>query len=166
MTVSITTICIKCHYAENRNLFFVMLNVDMLSVMLGVVMLGAGNTKRGSITVPLTSFWLVWNQLHDNWQFLFLLLTDYSKPVKHEVNGNVILPPLVFPAGCGYSECRGARLLGQFLPFCNNLVRWQISWRPPQLLGGFQWRNDDQSIFDKLTLGHCDQSYKTFYGAI
>jgi hypothetical protein len=57
MTVSITTICIKCHYAENRNLFFVMQNVDMLSViMLSVVMLGAGNTKRGSITVPLTSF--------------------------------------------------------------------------------------------------------------
>ncbi len=40
----------------------------------------SGNTKVGSITVPLTS-----------------CLTD-SKPVKQEVNGTVILPPLVFPA--------------------------------------------------------------------
>jgi hypothetical protein len=30
-----------------------------------------GNTKGGSITVPLTS-WLVWNQLYDNWQLWFL----------------------------------------------------------------------------------------------
>jgi hypothetical protein len=57
MTVSITTFCIKCHYAESRNLFFVMQNVYMLSViMLSVVMLGTRNTKGGSITVALTSF--------------------------------------------------------------------------------------------------------------
>ncbi len=43
--------------------------------------------------------WLVWNQLYDNWQFLFLFAkADWSKPVKQEVNGTVILPPLVFPA--------------------------------------------------------------------
>ncbi len=34
--------------------------------------------------------WLVWNQLYDNWNFLLL----FAK----EVNGAVILPPLVFPA--------------------------------------------------------------------
>ncbi len=43
-------------------------------------------------------FWLVWNQLYDNWQFLFWFLkTDSSKPVKQEVNGTVILPLLVLP---------------------------------------------------------------------
>ena len=40
MTVSITTFCIKSHYAECRNLFIVMLNVTILSVvMLSDVML-------------------------------------------------------------------------------------------------------------------------------
>jgi hypothetical protein len=30
--------------------------------------------------------------------FVFICKTDYSKPVKQEVNGTVILPSLVFPA--------------------------------------------------------------------
>ncbi len=30
--------------------------------------------------------------------FVFICKTDQSKPVKPEVNGTVILPPLVFPA--------------------------------------------------------------------
>ncbi len=30
--------------------------------------------------------------------FVFICKTDYSKPVKQEVNGTVILPPLVLPA--------------------------------------------------------------------
>ncbi len=43
--------------------------------------------------------WLVWNQLHDNWQFfVFICKTGKSKQVKQEVNGTVILSPLVFPA--------------------------------------------------------------------
>jgi hypothetical protein len=29
--------------------------------------------------------------------FVFICNTDYYKPVKQEVNGTVILPPLVFP---------------------------------------------------------------------
>jgi len=29
--------------------------------------------------------------------FVFICKTDYSKPVEQEVNGTVILPPLVFP---------------------------------------------------------------------
>ena len=29
--------------------------------------------------------------------FCFVCKTDYSKPVKREVNSTVILPPLVFP---------------------------------------------------------------------
>jgi hypothetical protein len=30
--------------------------------------------------------------------FVFICKTDKSKPVKQEVNGTVIVPPLVFPA--------------------------------------------------------------------
>jgi len=42
--------------------------------------------------------WLVWNQLYDNWQFLFLFAKQTNpKKVKQEVNSAVILPPLVFP---------------------------------------------------------------------
>ncbi len=57
-----------------------------------------GNTKGGSITVPLTSrltgLELVIGELTI---FVFICKTDKSKPVKQEVNGTVILPPLVFP---------------------------------------------------------------------
>jgi hypothetical protein len=61
------------------------------------------NTKRVSITVPLTScltglesaVWLMTI-------YVFICKTDLSKPVKQEVNGTVILPPLVFPA-CPFS---------------------------------------------------------------
>ena len=60
----------------------------------------AGNTKGGSITVPLTSC-LTRLDL-----FVLQIKTkivsshaDY-KPVKQEVNSTVILPHLVFPALC------------------------------------------------------------------
>jgi hypothetical protein len=49
-----------------------------------------GNTKGGSITVPLTSV------LQVNTKTVSCHTAD-SKPVKQEVNGTVILPPLVFP---------------------------------------------------------------------
>jgi hypothetical protein len=58
-----------------------------------------GNTKGGSITVLLTSCfdWFgISCMTTDN--FVFICQTDYSKPVKQEVNGTMILPPLVFPA--------------------------------------------------------------------
>ncbi len=58
----------------------------------------SGNTKRGSITVPLTSC-LTGLELA-MWQlkiFGFFCKTDYSRPVKQEVNVTMILPPLVFP---------------------------------------------------------------------
>jgi hypothetical protein len=58
----------------------------------------AGNTKGISITVPLTS------SLTGLDQSVLLIKsktvschTADSKPVKEEVNGTVILPPLVFP---------------------------------------------------------------------
>ncbi len=61
-------------------------------------MVRPGNTKGGSITVPLT-FCLTGMELavRQLTIFVFLCKTDQSKPVKQEVNGTVILPPLVFP---------------------------------------------------------------------
>jgi hypothetical protein len=57
-----------------------------------------GNTKGGSLTVPLTSSLTGLDypvlQIKTN---IFSCHTADSKPVKQEVNGTVILPPLVFP---------------------------------------------------------------------
>jgi hypothetical protein len=59
----------------------------------------SGNTKRGSITVPLTSCLTgLESAVRQLTIFVFIFKTDPSKPVKQEVNGTVILPPLVFPA--------------------------------------------------------------------
>ncbi len=56
-----------------------------------------GNTKGGSITVPLTSCLTGLDEsvLQMKKKFLSSHTAD-SKPVKQEVNGTVILPPLVF----------------------------------------------------------------------
>jgi hypothetical protein len=58
----------------------------------------SGNTKGGSITVPLTS--CLTGLESAVWQltiFIFICKTDYSQLVKQEANGTVILTPLVFP---------------------------------------------------------------------
>jgi hypothetical protein len=59
---------------------------------------GAGTTKGGSITVPLTSCLtgLDYPALQTKTKIVSCY-TAYSKPVKQEFNGTVILPPLVFP---------------------------------------------------------------------
>jgi hypothetical protein len=57
--------------------------------------MSTGNTKRGSITVLLTSC-LDYCVLQIKTKIVSCHTTD-SKPVKQEVNGTVILPPLVFP---------------------------------------------------------------------
>jgi hypothetical protein len=63
-------------------------------------MLGAGNTEGGSITVPLTSCLTgLESAVCKLTIFVFIYKTDQSKLVKQEVNGTVILPSLVFPAG-------------------------------------------------------------------
>ncbi len=58
-----------------------------------------GNTKGGSIIVPLTSCLTSLDlpvlQIKTK---TVSCDTAYSKPVKQEVNGTMILPPLVFPA--------------------------------------------------------------------
>ena len=58
----------------------------------------SGNTKGGSITVPLTSCLtgLDWPVLQIKTKIVSSHTAD-SKPVKQEVNCTVILPPLVFP---------------------------------------------------------------------
>ncbi len=57
-----------------------------------------GNTKGGSTTVPLTSCMtgLDYSVLQIRTKIVSSHTAD-SKPVKQEVNGIVILPPLVFP---------------------------------------------------------------------
>ena len=58
----------------------------------------AGNTKGGSIIVLLTTCLtgLDWSILQIKTKIVSSHTAD-SKPVKQEVNGTVILPPLVFP---------------------------------------------------------------------
>ncbi len=53
----------------------------------------SGNTKGGSITVPLTS---CFTGLQIKTKIVSCYTAD-SKSVRLEVNGTVILPPLVFP---------------------------------------------------------------------
>ncbi len=61
--------------------------------------LKAENTKGGSITVPLNSCLagLDLSVLKIKTKIVSCHTAD-SKPVRQEVNGTVILPPLVFPA--------------------------------------------------------------------
>jgi hypothetical protein len=54
-----------------------------------------GNAKGGSITVPLTS--CLTGLDYSVLQIKTKNVRSNSKPVKQEVNGTVILPPLVFP---------------------------------------------------------------------
>jgi hypothetical protein len=58
-----------------------------------------GNTKGGSITVPLTSSLagLDLSVLQIKTNIVYYHTAD-SNPVKQEVNGTMILSPLVFPA--------------------------------------------------------------------
>jgi hypothetical protein len=62
------------------------------------VLVTAGNAKGGSITVPLTSCLtgLDKSVLQIKAKIGSCHTAD-SEPVKQEVNGTVILPPLVFP---------------------------------------------------------------------
>ena len=57
-----------------------------------------GNTEGGSITVPLTSCLTGLDEsvLQIKTKIVSCHTADF-KPVKQEVNGTVILPPLVFP---------------------------------------------------------------------
>ena len=64
----------------------------------------AGNTKGVSITVPLTSCLtgLDYSVLQIKTKIVSCHIAD-CKPIKQEINGTVILPPLVFPAETIYT---------------------------------------------------------------
>jgi hypothetical protein len=70
--------------------------LGIMKVLVSIVQ--PGNTKGGSITVPMTSCLtgLDWSVLQIKTKIVICHTAD-SKPVKQEVNGKVILPPLVFP---------------------------------------------------------------------
>jgi len=63
----------------------------------------AGNTN---ITVPLTSCLTGLESAALQLTIFFICKTDWSKLVQQEVNGTVILPPLVFP-GCREDLLKG-----------------------------------------------------------
>ncbi len=76
-----------------------MLQNTTLERLLGEKHSRQGILKWESITVPLTSCLTglesaVWQLTN----FVFICKTDLSIPVKREINGAVILPPLVFTA--------------------------------------------------------------------
>ncbi len=76
--------------AKTRSIFF-------LKLYLGLRWNGGlvpGNTKGGSIPVPLTSCLTgLESDVRQLKIFVFICNADKSKPVKQEVNGTVIFPP-------------------------------------------------------------------------
>ncbi len=72
-----------------------------------------GNTEVGSISVPLTSCLtgLDYSVLQIKTKIVNCH-TANSKPVKQEVNGTVMLPPLVFP---GYTFLLDVYFVGYFI---------------------------------------------------
>jgi hypothetical protein len=98
---------------------------------------GPGNTKGGSITVPLTS--CLTGLESAVWQLtIFVFIFILSKPVKQEVNGTVILSPLVFPVrtyeqGNTYRRERLATVELLIIVACfgaelNNMFNTKLSW--------------------------------------
>jgi hypothetical protein len=77
------------------------INIRLGLMWLAVVNTAARNTSGGSITVLLTSCLtgLDKSVLQMKTKIISSHAAD-SKPVKQEVNGTVILPPLVFPDCC------------------------------------------------------------------
>jgi hypothetical protein len=59
----------------------------------------SGNTKGGKYhcTVDLLFDWFGLGYFANKNKKMLVVITANSKPVKQEVNGTVILPPLVFP---------------------------------------------------------------------
>ncbi len=68
----------------------------------------AGNTKGGSITVPLTSCLIGLDKsvLQIKTKIVSCHTTN-AKPVKQELNGTVILPTLVFPGTGHWCKVKG-----------------------------------------------------------
>ncbi len=117
-TFSIKTLCIAILGLTLFYTQFIMQSVVVLNVVApnshksvlsqteetklkGLAQFYAGNTKGGSIIVPLTSCLTGLDQsLLSIKTKNFSCHTADSKPVKQEVNGTMILPLLVFPVLC------------------------------------------------------------------
>jgi hypothetical protein len=91
--------CPKCSFFQR--VFDTSLNRAENELLIEQTWIGSGNTKGGSITVQLTSCLtgLDYSVLQIKTKIVSCH-TANSKPVKHEVSGTVILPPLVFPGVC------------------------------------------------------------------
>jgi len=118
--------------------------------------------------------WLFWNQLYkcDYWNFLFLFAEQTNpKKVKQEVNGTVILPPLVFSfpwflemcqqpsaalVGGGWgSELSGAGLMCCFPPSRHAPTPSSCRFRSVSLLAVFRrWKWKVPHVCQSLTLLH------------
>ncbi len=84
--------CISIHLDGEQQVF----RIECFQLQ---VIAKVGNTKGGSITLPLMSFFTGLDQsvLQIKTKIVSCHTAD-SKPVKQEGNGTVILPPLEFPA--------------------------------------------------------------------
>ena len=112
----------------------------------------AGNTKGGSIAVPLTS--CLTGLESAVWQlttFVFICKTDESKPVKQEVSRTVIRPPLVFPGqthiacvheSLGHSHMRFGS--SDFTELCD------FDRNPPIFSNHHRWRQRQHIMFFHL----------------
>jgi hypothetical protein len=98
-----------CRAQEIQNFIFVFKNKFLMKIHFGCIpncdafsvvpsIVNAGNTERENITVPLTSCLTGLDRtvLQIKTKIVRCHTAD-SKAVKQEVNGTVILPPLVFP---------------------------------------------------------------------
>jgi hypothetical protein len=79
------------------------------------VRIQTGNTKGGKyhFTSDLLFDWFVISCVTTD-NFVFICKTDSSKPVKQEVNGTVILPPLVFPDPAVTNSTNREKIFRQF----------------------------------------------------
>ncbi len=96
--------------------------ISVLSILELSTWMDQGTLKGKVSMYHWLPVWLVWNQLFDNWQILFLFAKiDRSKPVKQEVNSTMILPSLVFPGWTIHSNVKNQCESGA------NVIK-QISW--------------------------------------
>ena len=87
---------------KNNLLSFVTLEIQHYRDWLTLPYLNQGMQKgKYHCTVDLFDWFGICSMTTDN--FCFICKTDYSKPVKQEVDGTVILPPLVFPAWTNFN---------------------------------------------------------------
>ncbi len=109
----------------DQHLLLLTTSEEFFFFVIDTLVISSGNTKRGSITVLLTScltglqsgVWLLTI-------FVFICKTDKSKPVKQEVDSTVILHPLVFP-----DFCINIRAFGTINQYWTGLFCQLLCWK-------------------------------------